>query len=114
MLLCSTSINAVQHNPTEVIYASSKDITHCLATNLYQKNGYTMDMDGVDIHGINKEFTVHYPNSSRIAGIFWITKSIFGSKERTVGMYNVNDRLLPDFVQALHQCAKRLSEESHL
>ncbi|HCM1954451.1 TPA: hypothetical protein N3A08_003546 [Salmonella enterica subsp. salamae serovar 9,46:z4,z24:z39:z42] len=72
-----------------------------------------MDMQGVDIYGINKEFAVYHRNSTRIAGIFWITKSMFGNQEKTVGMYNVSEQNRPDFVQAIHLCAKKLSGESH-
>ncbi|HAU3361354.1 TPA: hypothetical protein JDL67_004091 [Salmonella enterica subsp. salamae] len=112
IILCFTSINAVQHNPTEGIYASTKAITRCLATNLYQ-DGYIMDIQGTDIPGIDKEFTVHYQNSKSIAGIFWIANSIFGGQEKTVGIYDVNERTRPDFVQIMHQCAKKIAVENH-
>ncbi|ECG1192892.1 hypothetical protein FPE49_002098 [Salmonella bongori] len=102
------SIAAGRYAPVTVINAPPKTIARCLADTLSPYN-YVLDIQGTDIAGINKAFTVYDRYGKNIAGTFWVANSITNAPERTVGMYGVSKQAYPVFNKSLQQCAATLS-----
>ncbi len=106
-ILCIISLAAIQYSPVTGINARPKAIARCLAEKLLQHN-YMLDINETDIPGVGKEFIVYYRNSADIAGTFWISDSISGEPERTVGMYGVSKQAYSIFNESLQRCALSL------
>lgn len=88
------SIAAGRYAPVTVINAPPKTIARCLADTLSPYN-YVLDIQGTDIAGINKAFTVYDRYGKNIAGTFGSqTQSQMRQSEPSECMVSVNKRTL--------------------
>ncbi|EAM7382295.1 hypothetical protein E4Y30_19915 [Salmonella enterica] len=98
----------VQQHASVVITASLKDISGCLSDYL-GKSGYYL---GNITHyaGIGDELPVFSHQYNRITGGGgWIASSLYGNREKVVGIYRVNEESLPCLPQIVQDCKKKLS-----
>lgn len=96
-----------QQNTSVVITASLKDISRCLSDYL-GKAGYSLG-NITHFAGNGDELPVFSHQYNRITGGGWIASSLYGNREKVVGIYRVNEESLPCLPQIVQDCKKKLS-----
>ncbi|EDH2826503.1 TPA: hypothetical protein H2R31_004997 [Salmonella enterica] len=100
----------IRENTVIITGTTQKALTDCLSESL-RSHGYYLG-NKTHIPGVADEYPAFSYQRNKITGIFWITPSPFGSDEKTVGIYPVNDESIKSLLETLLYCKTELSSQN--